>query len=224
MCINPTNPVARMKRSVIREIAPGFHSVSSGLHLQARSDSGRFVGEFVGWGERCPANPNKVCDSRSPDGAQRTKSSGFTLIESIVIIVVISIAAVGLLGVFTKSVTHSADPMLRMQAAAIAQGYLEEAMLKSFTDPDQPETGTCEAGEARATYDDVQDYNCVNDTAGALDQFGAGLAGLGAYNVDVNVTAAAIGGVPTQQIEVVVTHDSQAAAAVTLIGHRTAHF
>src|SRR5687767_14560003 len=100
-----------------------------------------------------------------------SRQRGFTLIEMIVIIVVISIVAVGMLGVFT-SVRSSADPMLRMQATAIAQGYLEEAMLKAFTDPDQAETGNCEAGETRPTYDDVQDYNCVNDVGGPLDQLG----------------------------------------------------
>jgi type II secretory pathway pseudopilin PulG len=162
---------------------------------------------------------------RTEEGrAKRREMSGFTLIESIVIIVVISIVAVGLLGVFTKSVTHSADPMLRMQAAAIAQGYLEEAMLKAFQDPEDAsgEPACEEAG--RALYDDVQDYDCINDTAGALDQFGASLAGLGAYNVDVVVTADTIGGRPAQRIEVVVTHDTQGAAAVTLIGHRTPYF
>jgi MSHA pilin protein MshD len=152
---------------------------------------------------------------------------GFTLIESIVIIVVISIAAVGLLGVFSTSVRHSVDPMLRMQATAVAQGYLEEAMLKAFTDPDQVETGSCEAGEGRSTYDDVQDYNCVNDNidgTGALDQSGNPLPGLGAYNVDVNVGGGVIGGVPTQRIDVIVTHDTQAGAAITLTGHRTGYF
>ena len=149
------------------------------------------------------------------------RHSGFTLIESIIIIVVVSIVAVALLGVFTSSVSRSADPMLRMQAVAIAQGYLEEALLKAFSDPDQVETNTCEAGETRPTYDDVLDYNCVNDTAGAVDQFGASLAGLGAYNVDVNVTAAAaIGAVPARQIDVIVTHDNFSDLNITLTGYK----
>lgn len=137
----------------------------------------------------------------------------------IVITVVISIVAVALFGVFTTNVARSADPMLRVQAVAIAQGYLEEAMLKAFTDPDQAETGNCEASETRSTYDDVRDYNCVNDTAGALDQLGNPLAGLGDYNVDVNVAGDAIGGVATQRIDVIVTHDSQP-LSITLTGHR----
>lgn len=149
-----------------------------------------------------------------------SRSSGFTLIEMIVVIVVVAIVAVALFGVFTTNVARSADPMLRVQAVAIAQGYLDEAMLKAFTDPDQVETGNCEAGETRPTYDDVRDYNCVNDTGGALDQFGNPLAGLTAYNIDVNVTGDAIGGVATQRVDVIVTHDSQLSLSITLTGHR----
>jgi MSHA pilin protein MshD len=145
------------------------------------------------------------------------RSGGFTLIEMIVIIVVISIVAVALFGVFNTGVAHSADPMLRMQAVAIAQGYLEEAMLKAYTDPDEAETGCEEA--SRALYDDVRDYACVNDTGGALDQFGNPLAGLTAYNIDVNVTGDTIGGAATQRIDVIVTHASQP-LNITLTAHR----
>ncbi|HEY3487384.1 MAG TPA: prepilin-type N-terminal cleavage/methylation domain-containing protein [Gammaproteobacteria bacterium] len=144
-------------------------------------------------------------------------SSGFTLIEAIVIIVVVSIAAVGLLGVFTTGVGRSADPMLNIQAVAIAQGYLEEAMLKALTDPDGAETGCEEA--SRALYDDVRDYDCVNDTGGALDQFGGNLAGLGGYNVNMNVTADTVSGVAAQRIDVIVTHDSHS-LSITLTAYR----
>jgi MSHA pilin protein MshD len=149
-------------------------------------------------------------------------AKGFTLIEMIVIIVVISIVAVALFGVFTTTVAGSADPMLRMQAVAIAQGYLDEAMLKAYTDPDQLENNSCEAGETRATYDDVRDYNCVNDNTsgvGPRDQSGNPLAGLGDYNVDVNVADDTIGGVAMQRIDVIVTHDSQP-LNITLTGYR----
>jgi MSHA pilin protein MshD len=149
------------------------------------------------------------------------KHSGFTLIEMIVIIVVVAIVAVGLFGVFIRSVSASADPMLNMQALAIAQGYLEEALLQPYADPDGGETGTCEEG-VRQNYDDVQDYNCVNDTGGALDQFGNPLAGLGAYNISMTVTGVNLGaGNPAaaQQVVVNVTHDSHP-LNITLTGYR----
>lgn len=149
------------------------------------------------------------------------RSRGFTLIEMIVILVVVAIAAAGLTGVFIHAVSRSADPMLTMQAVAVAQGYLEEALLQPYADPDGGETGSCEEG-ARQNYDDVQDYDCINDTAGALDQFGNPLAGLGAYNVSITVTGVNLGsGNPAaaQEVVVSVTHDSLP-TAITLTGYR----
>lgn len=143
-------------------------------------------------------------------------SSGFTLIEMIVILVVIGIAAVALLRVFSSSVLGSVDPMLRMQAIAVGQGYLEEALLQAFQDPDQAETGCEEA--ARADYDDVQDYACINGEA-PVDQFGTPLPVAG-YTVNVNVTADNLNGVVTQRVDVIVNH---AQFTITLTGHRSNH-
>lgn len=147
---------------------------------------------------------------------------GFTLIEMIVILVVVAVSASALLGVFAKSSASSADPLLREQAVAIAQGYLEEALLKEFQDPDQAETGCEEA--SRSDYDDVPDYNCINDTGGALDMFGATLAGLEPYNVTVTVTDVNLGSVPNQaparRVQVTVTHDLVSDLNLQLVGHR----
>jgi MSHA pilin protein MshD len=107
---------------------------------------------------------------------------------------------------------RSADPMLRMQAVAIAQGYLEEAMLKAFTDPDEAETGCEEA--SRALYDDVPDYACVNESP--RDQFGNTLPGLGAYTVTMTVNASALLGM--HEIIVSVAHGGQ--TLITLTGYR----
>ncbi len=151
----------------------------------------------------------------------RFRVRGFTLIEMIVVLVVIAVSVTALLGVFTKSSANSADPLLQEQAVAIAQGYLEEALLKAYQDPDQAETG-CEEG-SRSNYDDVPDYDCINDMAGALDMFGATLAGLEAYNVEVTVTDVNLGGganlAPARRVQVSVTHDVSN-VRVDLIGHR----
>jgi MSHA pilin protein MshD len=111
------------------------------------------------------------------------KQSGTTLIELVIAIVIISIAASTILMVFTTTVGSSADPMIRHQAVAIAEAYLEEIALRSFADPDGVD------GEAsRDLYDDVDDYNGLVD-AGARDQFNAALTGLEDYTVTVAVTA-----------------------------------
>lgn len=153
------------------------------------------------------------------------RQRGFTLIEMIVLLVVVAVAATALFGVFMQSSAASAHPLLREQAVAIAQGYLEEALLKEFQDPDQAETGTCEEAN-RSDFDDVPDYNCVNDLNGARDMFGVGLAGLDAYNVAVTVTDVNLGSgvdlAPARRVEVLVTHDAVADLRLQLVGHRAA--
>ncbi len=59
-------------------------------------------------------------------------NKGVTLIELIVAIVVISIALVGVLSVINYTTLHSADPVLRHQAIAIAEAYMEEISLKTI--------------------------------------------------------------------------------------------
>jgi MSHA pilin protein MshD len=126
---------------------------------------------------------------------------------------------------YVQNVSKSADPMIDQQAISIAQAYLEEILLKPYSDPDGGETGSCEEA-SRVQYDDVADYDCVNDTAGALDQFGNSLAGLGAYNVAVSVTATNIGApaVAARRIDVTVTHDAYSSLNMTLTGYRTAYY
>ena len=111
------------------------------------------------------------------------RQAGTTLIELVISIVIISIAVSAVLMALTMSFGSSADPMVRHQAIAIAEAYLEEITLKAFDDPDGVD------GEANRTlYDDVDDYNGLVDV-GARDQFNAALTGLDDYTVTVAVTA-----------------------------------
>ena len=111
------------------------------------------------------------------------RQAGTTLIELVISIVIISIAVSAVLMALSMTIAYSADPMIRHQAIAIAEAYLEEIALKAFDDPDGVD------GEANRTlYDDVNDYNGLVDV-GARDQFNAALAGLDDYTVTVAVTA-----------------------------------
>lgn len=153
-------------------------------------------------------------------------AKGFTLMEMIVAIVVLTAAVSGILFAFLQNTARSADPMIRQQAIIIAQAYLEEIMLKPYNDPNGGETGSCEEGAGnRLQYDDVADYNCVNDNAGAIDQFGNSLAGLGAYNVTVAVADANMGApaVSARRVDVTVTHDSMP-VNIAITGYRTSYF
>ena len=124
---------------------------------------------------------------------------GFTLVELIISMVVVSIALGGVLMVMNYTVRHSADPMLQHQAVAVAESYLEEVLLHAFSDPD----GT--TGEPRNQADDVDDYNGLTD-AGARDQNGNAIAGLENYTVSVDVSGADLNGVTGKRVTVRVTH------------------
>lgn len=145
------------------------------------------------------------------------RERGATLIELVVSIVVVAIAAGAVLGVLSRSAGRSADAMVLAQAVAIAEAYLEEIALKSYADPDGTD------GEAlRTDFDDVDDYDGLVD-AGARDQFGAALAPLSAYTVTVTVAAStALAGVPgadAERIDVRVSHPN--GAVVRLSGYKT---
>lgn len=104
-----------------------------------------------------------------------------TLIELVISIVVIAIAAGAILGLLSQTSGHSADAMIISQAVSIGEAYVEEIGLQSFDDPDGSD------GEAlRANFDDVDDYHGLVDN-GARDQFGNTLPGLSNYTVSVNV-------------------------------------
>lgn len=175
---------------------------------------------------------------------RRSGSRGVSLIEVILFIVIVGVAAGGILMVFANTTRASADPLIRKQALAIAESLLEEVRLMPFTfcDPDDANVSTAtapgdcataeamgpEAGETRyaapTPFDNVNDYNGFAMAGGILDITGATIAGLGAYGATVAVAPLAFGGIAAidaQQITVTVT--GPANITVTLDGIRTRH-
>lgn len=144
------------------------------------------------------------------------RQSGTTLIELVIAIVIISIAVAAVLMGLSTSIKQSADPMVRHQAVAIAEAYLEEIALKSFDDPDGTD------GEAsRDLYDDVDDYDGLVDN-GARNQFDVALPDLDDYTVSVDVTPSGalpgIGSADLFLINVTVSH--AASIDFTVSGYR----
>jgi MSHA pilin protein MshD len=144
---------------------------------------------------------------------------GVTLVELIVAMIVISVALGGVLLVINYTTLHSADPVLRQQAIAIAEAYLEEITLKEFADPGGP----VELG--RADFDNVADYNGLSDV-GARDQTDTAIAGLGNYTVAVVVVPANFGptapppGAQVAGLQINVTVTDPAGENLTLTGFR----
>jgi MSHA pilin protein MshD len=147
-------------------------------------------------------------------GTLSARQRGVTLVELVISITVIAIAVAAVLGVLSMLSTGSAEAMIRNQAVAIANAYLEEIRLKDFASNGVP--------GSRTLYDDVSDYNGLVDV-GARDQFGNAIVGLEQYTVSVTVGAGTLGGVPggsVRRIDVNVQHSI--GVNMTLSGYRTA--
>lgn len=150
---------------------------------------------------------------------------GFTLLEVLITIVVIAIAASALMGVYVSTVKTSVDPMIQQQAIAIAEAYMEEIQLKNFADPTQLESGGAEAGETRMSYDDVQDYDDPSIDGAVADQNNNAIGSLSDYSVTVAVSGQTLGGTPvipvTDSMRIDITVDHPAIDPITLSGFRT---
>jgi MSHA pilin protein MshD len=138
---------------------------------------------------------------------------GVTLVELVVSIVVVAIAISAVLGTLTFASTSSADAMVRQQAVSIASAYLEEVLLRSYSDPDG-----IDGESTRAAFDDVDDYAGLSNT-GAQDQLGSAIDGLEQYRVHIEVVPETIGGVNALRIDVSV--DPPSGPTVVLSGYRT---
>ncbi|OGI51231.1 MAG: hypothetical protein A3E57_07380 [Candidatus Muproteobacteria bacterium RIFCSPHIGHO2_12_FULL_60_33] len=138
---------------------------------------------------------------------------GVTLVELVVAIVIIGVALAGVLTVFIRNTSASADPVIAHQAIAIAEAYLEEALTKNFT---------VGPGNTRPTYDDVLDYNFTD--VGARDQNGNPINGLGGYTVQAQAAAEALTVITASnavRVQVTVTPPAPASGTVVISGYRT---
>lgn len=100
--------------------------------------------------------------------------TGLSLVETIVFIVVISIALTTLVQVFNQSVVQSVDPIIRIKALEKGQALLDEILARKF-DENTPTGGVpaCDSSEGAAClgitpdsdYDDVGDYNGYTDNS-----------------------------------------------------------
>lgn len=139
----------------------------------------------------------------------RPLQRGFTLIELIVFMVVVSAGLAGILTVMNTVVKSSADPMVRKQAIALADSILEEIVLKAYADPDGVSGET-----TRETMDDVADYHGKSNAL-----FTDLPTGLAAYLIAISVTDdAATLGVASKKVTVTVSRQGE---SISLTGYRS---
>lgn len=101
------------------------------------------------------------------------KQRGVTLVELVVCIVLLGIAASAMLTAFGNMMASSADPLWHNKSLKLGQLYLDEILAKAYDDT-TPLGGLpvataiiCasigpDTGEDRASYDDVDDYNMAD--------------------------------------------------------------
>jgi MSHA pilin protein MshD len=111
-----------------------------------------------------------MCTRRAANRASggTPRSTGFTLIELIVFIVIVSVALVGVMTVLNVTSRSSADPMVKKQVLAAAEALLEEVQLQPFTFCDPSDRSAATATSA-----------IFDPTAGIVTQCWDAVQGLG---------------------------------------------
>jgi MSHA pilin protein MshD len=116
---------------------------------------------------------------------KRQESLGFTLIELVIGIVVFAIAISLFLSLIVPQARRSVDPILQIRASELAQSLMSEIASKAFDENSSRNGGTSrcnenanpcsessvlgeDAGETRSTYNDVDDYNGLNESGTAI--------------------------------------------------------
>ncbi len=130
------------------------------------------------------------------------RAGGVTLVELVITIVIISIALVITVSVIATSVSRSADPLIQHKAVLLAQAYFDEILTKRFAEqtptggvPPATDASVCtvgsESGETRARFDDVDDYDQLDEKPPQL-QTGANPGDYAEYRVQVSVTCSGL--------------------------------
>lgn len=149
------------------------------------------------------------------------RHGGFTLVEMIAAIVVLGVGLAGVLGAFNTVVKSSADPMVQKQMLSIAEGMLEEILVKPYAPgPGTIDTASCSRAEADDIAD-YHDYGVANGCGQPRDLSGTPIPSLSGYAVGVVVSpGAALGSLATDVTKITVTV-TRGAASLSLSGYRT---
>jgi len=170
----------------------------------------------------------------------RGRHAGFTLVELIMFIVIVSVALAGILSVMNITTAHSADPQVRKQALSIAEALMEEVTLAKFTycDPADPAAQTAssaadcqsvpegvgpEPGNVRP-YDNVNDYVSAYGVAQpiAITDVNGVNPGLAAYTATITIDQQSLNGVPaTDSLRITINVSYNNTPMISLQGYRT---
>jgi MSHA pilin protein MshD len=168
--------------------------------------------------------------------ARHGKCAGFTIVELVLFIVVVSIALVGVLLVMNITTSHSSDPQIRKQGLSIAEALMEEVSLARFTycDPADPNAETAasvadchtvpevmgpEPGNTRP-YDNVNDYYTADGNLAIFRD--AANPALSNYTATIAITQQALNGIPAaDSLHIRISVLYAGTVMVVLDGYRT---
>jgi MSHA pilin protein MshD len=168
----------------------------------------------------------------------KKQQSGFTLIELIVFIVIVSVGLAGVLTAFNTAVKSSADPMITKQVMLVAEATLQEILEKQYqNDPTDASNSSATVGCTptttpscrvntpvdRANYNDVDDYNGFSQTGITLLDGITPVSGLSAYTLAIVVdkTTASLGGIAAPDVKSITVMVSGGSQTISLTGYRT---
>lgn len=131
------------------------------------------------------------------------QQTGFTLVETVIVIVLVGAMMAGMTALFMNNVGNSHRPYLRQKALAAANAFMDEILRKRWNEATplggscvNTTSGACPAGpaviaigtdgESRATYDDIDDYHGLTQSP-PQDSSGIDMPGYAGYTVSVNV-------------------------------------
>jgi MSHA pilin protein MshD len=131
------------------------------------------------------------------------KQIGYSLVELIITILLSSIALIIFFNFFASNQKKSVAPVFQIKATKLAQAYLEEIQLKRYDENspagnslrcNSPTASACSTtltsdGESRSGFDDVDDYNGLNDSP-PQDVLGNNRADFNRFSVSVAVSYA----------------------------------
>ena len=141
------------------------------------------------------------------------RQRGVTLVELIVALVIVGVGLAGLIAAFTRTSVNSADPMIRKQMGSVAEGMMEEVLLKPFA-------ADATAASTRDSYNDIWDFNGYTSN-GIKTVSGDSIPGLENYSVAVSVAATSLTNVPAGDAALVSVTVTYAGQSLTLYGWRT---
>ena len=158
----------------------------------------------------------------------RRAQRGLSLIELIIFIVIISVGVLGILSVLNTTAKSSADPMIRKQVLAVAEGMLEEVLSKDFGNPAggfTPATPGSPRQADRPSFDNVDDYNMTGawnwTGVRSLIDTSTDIPGLESYTVTITVAGAALNGIPAADSKAITVTVRGGNETVSLLGYRT---